>query len=85
MDRPQPPLTCYPCNPRTTQDFSGALRTRTVFKAGGANKLASALLPQRATPTEASSPRTFRTATTASRIRQHAALNARRSTGVVNA
>ncbi len=85
MDRHFPPLTRYPCNLRTTQAFSGPLRTRTVFQAGDDARLTSALLPRRATPPEAYSSRARRTATTASRVTLHAALNARRSPGVVNA
>ena len=80
-----PPLTPVSCNPRTTQAFSALLRTRTAFEAAGGGELDGVLLPQMATPLEASSLRTFRTATTASRVTLHAALNARRSTGVVNA
>ena len=85
MDRPQPPLTCYPCNPRTTKVFSDALRTRTAFDAASGGEKLSALLPQTATALQLSSPRASRTTTTASRVTRHAALNARRSTGVVNA
>ena len=85
MDKHHPPLTCYPCNPRTTQDFSGALRTRTAFEAAIGREPISVLLPQTATALQLSSPRASRAVTTASRVTRHAALNARRSTGVVNA
>jgi len=66
-----PPLTPVSCNPRTTQDFSALLRTRTAFKAAGGGERDGVLLPQRATASEASSPRTSRTATTASCAARH--------------
>jgi len=84
MDRSLPKLTCYPCNPRTRQAFSLWLRVRTVVEALSDGELDSALLPQMATALQLSSPRASRTATTASRVTRHAALSARRSTGVVN-
>ncbi len=85
MDRPQPPLTRYPCNPRTTQAFSFGLRIRTVSETLGHGELDSALFPQTASPSEVSSPGASRNATTASRLTRRPAINARRAMGVVNA
>lgn len=84
MDRPVPPLTRNPHNPRTTLDFSTLLRTRTAFRAARGGERVSGLLAQRASAPDASSTRTFRTATTASRVRKPAAPAARHSNGVVN-
>jgi hypothetical protein len=85
MDRPLPKLTRYPCNSRTRQGFSFGLRTRTIFEACGDRELDSALFPQTASRSEVSSPGASRNAATPSRVTRRPAINARRSTGVVNA
>ena len=85
MDRPVPTLTRYPCNARTKLAFSPGVRVRTVFEAVDVGELNSALLPQTATLSAAFSPGASRTAATDSRFTRRPALNARLSTGVVNA
>ena len=69
-----PPITPVSCNPPTTQASSALLRTRTDVEAAGGGERDGDLLPPRAPAPEASSPRAFRAATTASHVRQHAAL-----------
>jgi len=85
MNRPIPPLPRNPYNPRTTLDFSTLLRTRTASRVARGGERVSGLLAQGASAPGAPSTRTFRTVTTASRVRQHAAPPARHSRGVVNA
>jgi hypothetical protein len=85
MDRPVPPLTPDPCNTRTMQAFLLALRVRTVPAAAGDSVLINALLAPAASLAGPVSRGCFHDATTGSRRTRHAALNARRATGVVNA
>ena len=83
MDRPQPPVTAYPCNAWTRQELSSGLHTGTVRPSRGEMTGASALLPQKAIRPQASSPGAVCYVTTVSRLMRRDAVNARRDAGVV--